>query len=127
MPEAPPDRVLPNDLREVAACARVVTGPYPIRPGSAAPYRPVSENTCRPPAPRTISPPRRPSAARSTRRTPRPARRASLPPPRSADHFAAPSPQRGTVDALITQPRRLRGGIAAVRRDPTEPPGLRDQ
>src|ERR1044072_7093353 len=42
-----------------------------------------------------------------------------MPPPRSADHFAAPSPQRGTVDALITQTRRLRGGIAAVRRDAT--------
>lgn len=42
-----------------------------------------------------------------------------MPSPRSADHFAAPSPQRGTVDALITQTRRLRGGIAAVRRDTT--------
>ncbi|MGW2330987.1 PP2C family protein-serine/threonine phosphatase [Streptomyces sp. NPDC001700] len=42
-----------------------------------------------------------------------------MPPPRSADHPAAPSPQRGTVDALITQTRRLRGGIAAVRRDTT--------
>jgi PAS domain-containing protein len=40
-----------------------------------------------------------------------------MPSPRSADHPAAPSPQRGTVDALITQTRRLRGGIAAVRRD----------
>ncbi|MFD7503486.1 PP2C family protein-serine/threonine phosphatase [Streptomyces sp. NPDC059850] len=42
-----------------------------------------------------------------------------MPPPRSADHPAAPSPRRGTVDALITQTRRLRGGIAAVRRDTT--------
>ena len=42
-----------------------------------------------------------------------------MPSPRSADHSAAPSPQRGTVDALITQTRRLRGGIAAVRRDTT--------
>ncbi|MGR3937116.1 PP2C family protein-serine/threonine phosphatase [Streptomyces sp. BRA346] len=42
-----------------------------------------------------------------------------MPSPRSADHPAAPSPQRGTVDALITQTRRLRGGIAAVRRDTT--------
>ncbi|MFI0822387.1 PP2C family protein-serine/threonine phosphatase [Streptomyces sp. NPDC021098] len=42
-----------------------------------------------------------------------------MPPPRSAEQPAAPSPQRGTVDALITQTRRLRGGIAAVRRDTT--------
>ncbi|WP_055556509.1 PP2C family protein-serine/threonine phosphatase [Streptomyces sp. NBRC 110028] len=42
-----------------------------------------------------------------------------MPSPRSADHPAAPSPQRGTVEALITQTRRLRGGVAAVRRDTT--------
>ncbi|MGW7518582.1 PP2C family protein-serine/threonine phosphatase [Streptomyces sp. NPDC054796] len=34
-----------------------------------------------------------------------------------ADHSAAQPPQRGVLDALITQTRRLRGGIDAVRRD----------
>ncbi|MEU9793954.1 SpoIIE family protein phosphatase [Streptomyces sparsogenes] len=44
-----------------------------------------------------------------------------MPPPRSADHSAAqpPHPPRDTVDALISQTRRLRGGVAAVRRDTT--------
>jgi serine phosphatase RsbU (regulator of sigma subunit)/PAS domain-containing protein len=35
----------------------------------------------------------------------------------SADHPAAQPPQRGTVDALISQTRRLRGGVDAVRRE----------
>lgn len=44
-----------------------------------------------------------------------------MPSPRSADHSAAqpPHPPRDTVDALISQTRRLRGGVAAVRRDTT--------
>ncbi|MFC0601308.1 PP2C family protein-serine/threonine phosphatase [Streptomyces palmae] len=42
-----------------------------------------------------------------------------MPSPRSADHFAAQPPERGVVDALISQTRRLRGGIDAVRRDST--------
>ena len=35
----------------------------------------------------------------------------------SADRPAAQPPQRGTVDALISQTRRLRGEMDAVRRD----------
>lgn len=35
----------------------------------------------------------------------------------SADRPAAQPPQRGTVDALISQTRRLRGEVDAVRRD----------
>ncbi|MDT0542722.1 MULTISPECIES: SpoIIE family protein phosphatase [Streptomyces] len=44
-----------------------------------------------------------------------------MPSPRSADHSAAqpPQPPRDTVDALISQTRRLRGGVDAVRRDTT--------
>ncbi|MDX3228100.1 PP2C family protein-serine/threonine phosphatase [Streptomyces sp. ME19-01-6] len=44
-----------------------------------------------------------------------------MPPPRSADHSAAqpPQPPWDTVDALISQTRRLRGGVDAVRRDTT--------
>ncbi|MGV9878519.1 PP2C family protein-serine/threonine phosphatase [Streptomyces sp. NPDC003006] len=34
-----------------------------------------------------------------------------------ADHAAAQPPERGTVDALISQTRRLRGDVDAVRRD----------
>ncbi|MEU1117314.1 MULTISPECIES: SpoIIE family protein phosphatase [unclassified Streptomyces] len=34
-----------------------------------------------------------------------------------ADHAAAQPPERGTVDALISQTRRLRGEVDAVRRD----------
>ncbi|MGP4004389.1 PP2C family protein-serine/threonine phosphatase [Streptomyces sp. 8N706] len=34
-----------------------------------------------------------------------------------ADRSAAQPPERGTVDALISQTRRLRGGVDAVRRD----------
>ncbi|MFI7501592.1 PP2C family protein-serine/threonine phosphatase [Streptomyces sp. NPDC049687] len=37
--------------------------------------------------------------------------------PRSADHPAAQPPGRGSVDALITQTRRLKGDVDAVRRD----------
>ncbi|MFF3936952.1 PP2C family protein-serine/threonine phosphatase [Streptomyces phaeofaciens] len=37
--------------------------------------------------------------------------------PLSADHPAAQPPGRGSVDALITQTRRLRGDVDAVRRD----------
>ncbi|MGA6159908.1 PP2C family protein-serine/threonine phosphatase [Stenotrophomonas sp. NPDC087984] len=40
-----------------------------------------------------------------------------MPSPRSADHPAVPPPQRDTVDALISQTQRLRGGLDAVRRD----------
>lgn len=43
-----------------------------------------------------------------------------MPPPVSADRPAAPPPQRGTVDALISQTRRLRGDIDAVRREAPE-------
>ncbi|WFB06338.1 SpoIIE family protein phosphatase [Streptomyces sp. LX-29] len=39
-----------------------------------------------------------------------------MPSPRSADHPAAQPPERGRVDALISQTRRLRGGVDAVRR-----------
>ncbi|MET8011964.1 PP2C family protein-serine/threonine phosphatase [Streptomyces sp. NPDC005271] len=42
-----------------------------------------------------------------------------MPSPRSADHSAVQPPQRGTVDALISQTQRLRGGVDAVRRDTT--------
>lgn len=35
----------------------------------------------------------------------------------SADRSAAQPPQRGTVDALISQTRRLRGEVDAVRRE----------
>jgi hypothetical protein len=35
----------------------------------------------------------------------------------SADHPAAQPPPRGSVDALISQTRRLRGEVDAVRRD----------
>ncbi|MEU7405441.1 MULTISPECIES: PP2C family protein-serine/threonine phosphatase [unclassified Streptomyces] len=37
--------------------------------------------------------------------------------PLSADHPAAPPPGRGSVEALISQARRLRGDVDAVRRD----------
>ncbi|MFH8371079.1 PP2C family protein-serine/threonine phosphatase [Streptomyces sp. NPDC018031] len=40
-----------------------------------------------------------------------------MPSPRSADHPAAQPTRRGTVDALISQTRELRGGIEAVRPD----------
>lgn len=40
-----------------------------------------------------------------------------MPSPQSADRPAAESPERGQVDALISQTRRLRGGIDAVRRE----------
>ncbi|MFF3504482.1 PP2C family protein-serine/threonine phosphatase [Streptomyces sp. NPDC003247] len=40
-----------------------------------------------------------------------------MPPPLSADRPAAQPPGRGPVDALITQTRRLRGEVDAVRRD----------
>ncbi|AQA10342.1 PP2C family protein-serine/threonine phosphatase [Streptomyces malaysiensis] len=40
-----------------------------------------------------------------------------MPSPRSADHPAVSPPQRDTVDALISQTQRLRGGLDAVRRD----------
>ncbi|CAM5407523.1 hypothetical protein SANTM175S_09091 [Streptomyces antimycoticus] len=40
-----------------------------------------------------------------------------MPSPRSADHPSVPPPQRDTVDALISQTQRLRGGLDAVRRD----------
>ncbi|MFF7842352.1 PP2C family protein-serine/threonine phosphatase [Streptomyces ossamyceticus] len=39
-----------------------------------------------------------------------------MPSPLSADHPAAQPPRRGTVDALISQTRRLRGDMDAVRR-----------
>ncbi|MBO4259908.1 phosphatase, partial [Streptomyces griseorubiginosus] len=35
----------------------------------------------------------------------------------SADHPAAQPPGRGSVDALISQTRRLKGDVDAVRRD----------
>ncbi|MFM9702934.1 SpoIIE family protein phosphatase [Streptomyces galilaeus] len=38
----------------------------------------------------------------------------------SADHPAAQSPERGQVDSLITQTRRLKGEVDAVRRDARE-------
>ena len=45
----------------------------------------------------------------------------------SADHPAAQPPGRGQVDSLITQTRRLKGEVDAVRRDAqddtTEPRG----
>ncbi|MDC0769870.1 PP2C family protein-serine/threonine phosphatase [Streptomyces sp. HD] len=40
-----------------------------------------------------------------------------MPPHVSADHPAAQPPGRGPVDALISQTRRLRGDVDAVRRD----------
>ncbi|MEU7576279.1 SpoIIE family protein phosphatase [Streptomyces sp. NPDC041068] len=40
-----------------------------------------------------------------------------MPPHVFADHAAAQPPERGTVDALISQTRRLRGEVDAVRRD----------
>ncbi|MGW0732053.1 PP2C family protein-serine/threonine phosphatase [Streptomyces sp. NPDC002851] len=40
-----------------------------------------------------------------------------MPSPRFADRPADRPPERGPVDALITQTRRLRGGLDAVRRD----------
>lgn len=42
-----------------------------------------------------------------------------MPSPRSADHPVVQSPARGTVDRLISQTRRLRGGVDAVRRGTT--------
>ncbi|GLV77734.1 PP2C family protein-serine/threonine phosphatase [Streptomyces hygroscopicus] len=49
-----------------------------------------------------------------------------MPSPRSADHPAVSSPQRDTVDSLISQTRRLRGGLDAVRRDTAADPGGAD-
>ncbi|MFD1663393.1 PP2C family protein-serine/threonine phosphatase [Streptomyces caeni] len=46
-----------------------------------------------------------------------------MPPPLSADRPAAHPPQRGTVDALISQTRRLRGDVDAVRRGAPEDGG----
>jgi serine phosphatase RsbU (regulator of sigma subunit) len=40
-----------------------------------------------------------------------------MPPHLSADHPAAQPPGRGSVDALISQARRLKGDVDAVRRD----------
>ncbi|MDX3803797.1 phosphatase, partial [Streptomyces sp. AK04-3B] len=40
-----------------------------------------------------------------------------MPPHVSADHPAAQPPARGSVDALISQTRRLKGDIDAVRQD----------
>ncbi|GGP46410.1 PP2C family protein-serine/threonine phosphatase [Streptomyces abikoensis] len=40
-----------------------------------------------------------------------------MPSPQSADRPAAEPPERGQVDALISQTQRLRGGIDAVRRE----------
>ncbi|MBW8740173.1 MAG: SpoIIE family protein phosphatase [Streptomyces turgidiscabies] len=40
-----------------------------------------------------------------------------MPPHLSADHPAAQPPARGSVDALITQARQLKGDVDAVRRD----------
>ncbi|MET8685351.1 SpoIIE family protein phosphatase [Streptomyces sp. NPDC004732] len=40
-----------------------------------------------------------------------------------ADHAAAQPPERGTVDALISQTRRLRGEVDAVRRDAVDDHG----
>ncbi|MBG7696827.1 SpoIIE family protein phosphatase [Streptomyces sp. MC1] len=40
-----------------------------------------------------------------------------MPSPVSADHPAAQPPGRGSVEALITQARRLKGDVDAVRRD----------
>ncbi|MEU8786391.1 SpoIIE family protein phosphatase [Streptomyces sp. NPDC048637] len=42
-----------------------------------------------------------------------------MPPPLFADHPADRPPERETVEALITQARRLRGGLDAVRREST--------
>src|SRR5947209_5644934 len=81
MPDAPPDRVLPNPLQGVAGCATVVTGPS-VRLG------------------RTV-----------------PASECVMPSHLSADRPAAQPPGRGSVDALISQARRLMGDVDAVRRD----------
>ncbi|MFF7189907.1 PP2C family protein-serine/threonine phosphatase [Streptomyces sp. NPDC008222] len=43
-----------------------------------------------------------------------------MPPHLSADRPAAGSPQRGTVDALISQTRQLRGEVDAVRQEASE-------
>ncbi|MGW2855685.1 PAS domain-containing protein, partial [Streptomyces sp. NPDC001215] len=43
-----------------------------------------------------------------------------MPPHLSADRPAAGSPRRGTVDALISQTRQLRGEVDAVRREAPE-------
>ncbi|MGW3466311.1 phosphatase, partial [Streptomyces olivaceoviridis] len=40
-----------------------------------------------------------------------------MPSPVSADRPAAQPPGRGSVEALITQARRLKGDVDAVRRD----------
>jgi hypothetical protein len=40
-----------------------------------------------------------------------------MPPPLSADRSPAQPPGRGPLDALISQARRLKGGVDAVRRD----------
>ncbi|MFD7107865.1 PP2C family protein-serine/threonine phosphatase [Streptomyces celluloflavus] len=40
-----------------------------------------------------------------------------MPSPRFADHHAAQPPERESLEALITQARRLRGGLDAVRRE----------
>ncbi|MDX2893526.1 phosphatase, partial [Streptomyces scabiei] len=53
-----------------------------------------------------------------------------MPSPLSADRPSAQPPSRGTVDALISQTRRLRGDVDAVRRDApvdTEDPEVRWQ
>lgn len=42
-----------------------------------------------------------------------------MPSPLFADHSADRPPERETVEALITQARRLRGGLDAVRREST--------
>ncbi|WP_310718516.1 PP2C family protein-serine/threonine phosphatase [Streptomyces lydicus] len=47
-----------------------------------------------------------------------------MPSPLFADHPADRPPERETVEALITQARRLRGGLDAVRRESTVDTGL---
>ncbi|MFH9230194.1 PP2C family protein-serine/threonine phosphatase [Streptomyces lydicus] len=47
-----------------------------------------------------------------------------MPSPLFADHPADRPPERDTVEALITQARRLRGGLDAVRRESTVDTGL---
>ncbi|MFF4953089.1 PP2C family protein-serine/threonine phosphatase [Streptomyces chattanoogensis] len=47
-----------------------------------------------------------------------------MPSPLFADHPADRSPERDTVEALITQARRLRGGLDAVRRESSVDTGL---
>ncbi|MCQ8768295.1 PP2C family protein-serine/threonine phosphatase [Streptomyces telluris] len=44
-----------------------------------------------------------------------------MPSPLHADSSAAQPPEHGTVDALISQTRQLRGGLDAVRREATGP------